>query len=541
MMGENVYGYEYDPIGNRIQSAVAVGSGQSLTNIYTANSLNQYSSLQPKDLQPINLSYDLDGNMITNGDWSYTWDAENRMISACSNGLLLITNRYDDQSRRILKSVFEITQSGTNEIRQSSFVYDGWNPIREIRVQESGVSTIYYCWGPDLSGSLQGAGGVGGLQAVIVDGEIPATYYTCYDANGNITAYVDELGNAYAEYAYDAFGNTISQSGDLASTFSHRFSTKYADDETGLYYYGYRYYTPELGRWVNRDPIAERGGLNVYEFVGNDGVGLVDSLGLSMVAPPIPIIFNPGLGAREREWIVVADSISSLIKHWGVNITYDLPGTTPSGTWKGNNIQLSSFFNQQGIILNPYDEPIQISAGFRENYEFVVDKSGRYNDFAHRDAAIAHELVGIAVNKFEGKMSDGKGYGGIPLSASGLQDLSLLIEFGVLAGMRPGYVTHKMLVARGRDYGGLPLSTTRLEDQISNYAKAIKFACACEKGERENQVFESDPPYERTRNPLSTPPEKIKLQSWLKCQGRKISDGGVRVKLWQFKHKPIDA
>jgi len=162
----------------------------------------------------------------------------------------------------------------------SASIYDGWNPVREIRVQGSVVSTNYFCWGPDLSGSMQGAGGVGGLQAVIVGGETPAIYYPCYDANGNITAYVDDLGFARAEYAYDAFGNTISQSGDLASTFSHRFSTKYADDETGLYYYGYRFYAPEHGRWVNRDPISESGGVNVYGFVENDVLNASDQYGL---------------------------------------------------------------------------------------------------------------------------------------------------------------------------------------------------------------------------------------------------------------------
>ena len=292
MMGDNTYGYDYDSIGNRIQSAVAVGSGQALTNTYAANALNQYTQIDlippPSSILP---KYDLDGNMITNGVWSYTWDAENRMVSACSNGLLLITNRYDDQSRRIAK----IVSLGGTEIQRNTFVYDGWNLIRELRVQGSGVSTNYYCWGPDLSGSLQGAGGVGGLQAVIVVGETPATYYTCYDANGNITAYVDELGNAYAEYSYDAFGNPISQSGDLASTFSHRFSTKYADDETGLYYYGYRYYAPGLGRWVSRDPIGEQGGVNVYGFVGNDSINSLDILGnfamdLEPGAPPAHLV-----------------------------------------------------------------------------------------------------------------------------------------------------------------------------------------------------------------------------------------------------------
>jgi RHS repeat-associated protein len=104
--------------------------------------------------------------------------------------------------------------------------------------------------------------------------------YSAKERQQFFTAYVDELGNPYAEYAYDAFGNTINQSGDLASTFSHRFSTKYADDETGLYYYGYRYYAPELGRWVNRDPIEEQGGVNQYLASRNNAVGLIDSLGL---------------------------------------------------------------------------------------------------------------------------------------------------------------------------------------------------------------------------------------------------------------------
>jgi RHS repeat-associated protein len=58
------------------------------------------------------------------------------------------------------------------------------------------------------------------------------------------------------------------------------FSTKYYDHEVGLYYYGYRYYRPETGTWLNRDPLAEEGGLNLYAMVGNDPVNSVDPLGL---------------------------------------------------------------------------------------------------------------------------------------------------------------------------------------------------------------------------------------------------------------------
>jgi RHS repeat-associated protein len=105
-----------------------------------------------------------------------------------------------------------------------------------------------------------------------------------YDSNGNITAYLDESGTIVASYTYDAFGRTIAQSGPLASAFPHRFSTKYHDPETGLYYYGYRFYSPELMRWMNRDPIAESGGNNLYGFVGNKPLDRHDMLGLWQAA-----------------------------------------------------------------------------------------------------------------------------------------------------------------------------------------------------------------------------------------------------------------
>ena len=105
-------------------------------------------------------------------------------------------------------------------------------------------------------------------------------YFPLYDNNGNITDYVSETGEVVASYAYDAFGRTIAQSGAMADVFPFRFSTKYYDAESGLYYYGYRYYSPELGRWLTRDPIEEDGGDNLYAFCENNGVDAFDALGL---------------------------------------------------------------------------------------------------------------------------------------------------------------------------------------------------------------------------------------------------------------------
>ena len=131
------------------------------------------------------------------------------------------------------------------------------------------TTAIRYFWGRDLSGTLQGAGGVGGLLYLTVNG---AAYVPFYDGNGNVTRYCDANGNTAATYRYDAFDRTVSRSGPLADVFRHRFSTKYHDAETHLYYYGYRFYAPALMRWLNRDPIGEQGGENLYAFCKNNSI-----------------------------------------------------------------------------------------------------------------------------------------------------------------------------------------------------------------------------------------------------------------------------
>ena len=92
-----------------------------------------------------------------------------------------------------------------------------------------------------------------GRLAVSVDGVF---YIPCYDHNGNIGLYVSEAGNIAAQYTYDPYGNVIEQGGDLADAFAFGFSTKYHDREIGMVAYQRRFYSPGLGRWLNRDPIG---------------------------------------------------------------------------------------------------------------------------------------------------------------------------------------------------------------------------------------------------------------------------------------------
>src|SRR5205809_628292 len=118
--------------------------------------------------------------------------------------------------------------------------------------------------GCDLSGSLEEAGGIGGLLARshgYSSGSWTNHNFYHADGSGNVTYLVNSSQSMVASYRYDPFGNTISSSGTLASVNVYRFSSKEIHVNSGIYYYGYRFYDPNLQRWLNRDPIDEGGGI----------------------------------------------------------------------------------------------------------------------------------------------------------------------------------------------------------------------------------------------------------------------------------------
>lgn len=153
----------------------------------------------------------------------------------------------------------------------------------------------------DLSQSPQGAGGVGGLLCTSFSPYNNDDYYPLYDGNGNITEYIYNNCFVAAHYDYDPFGNTVATAGPISPFFDYRFSTKPRDIDTGLYYYGYRWYDPLTGRWTNRDPIGERGGVNLYGFLGNDSLNFQDYLGF--VTIPLPSTGDDFSRGTEGPWI----------------------------------------------------------------------------------------------------------------------------------------------------------------------------------------------------------------------------------------------
>lgn len=282
------YQWHYDNIGNRFESLK-----DSALTTYDANSLNQYTEIEtPGGTR--DLLYDEDGNIIEDGKWAYTWDAENRLVSLQTSTIAIsggatpkkLVFAYDSENRRISKTV--LGWSGTDFSVQTShrlFLYDGMKMIAEVGF--SGTTPVIaksYYWGLDLAGwrdgqSQDGAGGIGGLW-MIQSGT--NAYYPMYDPMGNTLALAKVGTNEkVASYEYDPFGNLLSATGSAAGENPFRFSTKYYDEETGLIDFGYRFYNPETGRWLNRDPIGEDGGVSLYGYVENDPVNKMDILGLS--------------------------------------------------------------------------------------------------------------------------------------------------------------------------------------------------------------------------------------------------------------------
>ena len=168
-----------------------------------------------------------------------------------------------------------------NTVETHTFVWDGNNIVLEkIACADGTAHVCEYFWGMDKSGTEQGAGGVEGLLAVSMDGVF---YIPCYDHNGNIVRYVSDTGGIVAQYIYDPYGNVVESCGSLADAFSFGFSTKYHDRETGMVGYQRRFYSPDLGRWLNRDQIEESGGENLYCFTFNNPIENADYLGFEII------------------------------------------------------------------------------------------------------------------------------------------------------------------------------------------------------------------------------------------------------------------
>jgi len=243
------------------------------------------------------LLYDANGNLRTNGSLVLEYDDENQLTRITEPAAWKSEFSYDGKMRRRARKEFVYLPSSssylqTNEVR---YVYDGMLVLQE-RHYDPRISTnlpqrvVTYTRGRDLSGTLEGAGGIGGLLARTESGAqgLGAPLATAFyhgDNVGNISALAATNGQVVARYLYEPFGTIIAMGGPLAERNLYRFSSKEWHENSSLVYYGYRYYSPGLQRWINRDPIGEVGGRNLFGFSRNSALNTPDSFGLLVPGP----------------------------------------------------------------------------------------------------------------------------------------------------------------------------------------------------------------------------------------------------------------
>jgi RHS repeat-associated protein len=254
-------------------------------------------------------TYDLNGNLLYDGNRAFAYDDENELIQVTVTNNWQEQFTYDGKMRRRIEKDYSWNGSSWLQTNEIHFIYDGNMVVQERNVNN--LPTVTYTRGNDLSGKLQSAGGIGGLlartdnsQLMIGSSSAHAFYHA--DGNGNVTCLIYTNQTIAAKYLYDPYGNTLSAYGALANANSYRFSSKEWNANSGLYYYLYRFYDPNLQRWPNRDPLGDAGsllyaslnrhhyfnrlfdiiqqkdGINLYEMIQNSPANLVDRFGLSV-------------------------------------------------------------------------------------------------------------------------------------------------------------------------------------------------------------------------------------------------------------------
>lgn len=244
--------YAYDTLGRRVRQGGSLLS-VNLPSAQTAATFDANNRIATYPATPV--TYDDNGNLTQFGGFTYVWDARGRLVEVDNNGTKVAGYDYDAFNRRIKRTL-------NGSVKQ--YLHDGLNPVQEL--DANGQVTAHLIQGPGLDHILSR-----------IQGGTVRHFAT--DALGSTMALIDPTGAVKTSYKYDPFG-TATVTGETGNPF--QFTGRENDPGTGLMYYRARYYHPKTQRFISEDPIGFAGGdVNLYGYVGNNPVNLVDLLGLA--------------------------------------------------------------------------------------------------------------------------------------------------------------------------------------------------------------------------------------------------------------------
>ena len=336
-------------------------------------------------------AHDAKGNLTSDGVFSYAYDTANQLTNVVrtADGARVLSARYDALGQRV-----EATRADGTIDRYVYFpgsflvlaVLDGTNAVKEI-----------YTRGPDLSGTPDGAGGIGGILACTYASG--ATYYSHADIMGNVIALTDASGSVVSTFRYTPFGQLSARTGTLLPRYL--FSSKEFDRTASLYYYGYRYYSPHLGRWMTRDPIGEAHGAGLYDFVRNHPLIRIDLFGLSPFSPTrrhlvlgLPMFSRiPRPDLEQKDW---GAFVNYHIKAYFRDLDYscssfEYSGCSQSCGWQCTVFAGNSFvqFELKDVWMSPNVDRLLIP--------FIIAHEQGHVDIAEQFESTANAIIQVSI------------------------------------------------------------------------------------------------------------------------------------------------
>jgi len=261
----NITTLDYNPASQIVKRSVTDSAMQTLLPSsspvsYVPNDLNQYGSVDGNSL-----SYDSNGNLTAYDSWSYGYDAHNRLGSASKTGTFLDLD-YDPSGR---------LSSTTLDSSTTDYVYSGDQLIGEYDPVGNPINLYVYAPGSDIPiARFSGSNGLNDMQ------------YLRADERGSIVVETDGL-LVLESHQYDVYGVPLEESDSL-----FRYTGQIQLKGTELYHYKARAYHPGLGRFMQTDPVGYEDQMNLYAYVGNDPVNMVDPSGKVAQACLVPA-FTP--------------------------------------------------------------------------------------------------------------------------------------------------------------------------------------------------------------------------------------------------------
>ncbi|MFZ1157095.1 MAG: RHS repeat-associated core domain-containing protein, partial [Candidatus Sulfotelmatobacter sp.] len=329
-------------------------------------------------------TYDANGNTLSDPSGkSYSWDFENRLVSAVVPGSGTVTFKYDPFGRRIQKASW---------LGTTNYLYDGPETIEEI--DNGGNVLARYTQGSDVDEPLS---------------EVRSGTVSFYeqDGLGSVSSLTNSASTIAGTYSYDSFGNLTASTGTLVDPF--QYTGREFDPETGRYYYRARYFDPTAGRFLGEDPLGFPGsGSNFYTYAGNDPASLSDPFGLCPTKKPkckkcqtkVLAAVNSKIGVPVTlvgatafpQGMPGTDAGDPGMRNGACNFDFFVPGYTPPpmlgncGRYSPNFTGIGSSLHivyPGGGACNPLNDPTT----------YAVDETGFYFT-AHMDSGYVFSPLG---------------------------------------------------------------------------------------------------------------------------------------------------